>query len=582
MFATENPLIAPAVESDAFARWALVADRVKHTTKRLEKLAALTEYLPTLDDDALSIAARFFAGIVFPRHDARTTQVGGSVLWHALAAVSGLTHDTLAEAYGRHGDAGDMVGDVLAARPSSGHSIVWIASRFDALALARGSSARRAIVGDTLAVLGANEARYFAKLLGGELRIGLKEAQVEEALARAFSRDLERIRHANLLRGDIGEIAVLAGHGTLDSVSLSLFHPLGFMLAQPLPTAEAIAEVMPDSFVLEDKYDGIRAQAHVDGDVVHLFSRTLDDISGAYPDVVTALRGLGEGLVLDGELIAIDPGNTRRARPFALLQRRLGRKAPSKEVMATVPVAFVAFDVLADRHALLLDQPYRTRRAVLENISWPAAGAFLAPNSFASSASAVDDAFARARDSGNEGLIAKDPDSPYTPGRRGKSWVKLKRTFATLDVVVIGVERGHGRRNGVLSDYTFAVRASETDGTLLSVGKAYNGLTDAEIAELTTRFEQLTTERFGRYHVVRPEIVLEVTFDIVQRSTRHKSGFALRFPRIVRIRDDKRPEEIDTLARVRELVADTGLPDAAVHGDERSNGGQVQLPLDLG
>jgi DNA ligase-1 len=184
----------------------------------------------------------------------------------------------------------------------------------------------------------------------------------------------------------------------------------------------------------------------------------------------------------------------------------------------------------------------------------------MASSRLCSSPDDVEAAFARARAAGNEGLIAKDPASPYTPGRRGKSWVKLKRALATLDVVVTGVERGHGRRNRVLSDYTFAVRASETDPTLLNVGKAYNGLTDAEIAALTTHFESITTERFGRYHAVRPEVVLEVTFDIVQRSTRHKAGYALRFPRIVRVRDDKPPAEIDTLARVRELAGESAPP----------------------
>ncbi len=180
----------------------------------------------------------------------------------------------------------------------------------------------------------------------------------------------------------------------------------------------------------------------------------------------------------------------------------------------------------------------------------------MATSSLCTTAEEIEAAFAKAREEGNEGLIAKDPSSPYTPGRRGKSWVKLKRALATLDVVVTGVERGHGRRNHVLSDYTFAVRASETDPTLLNVGKAYNGLTDAEIAALTKHFESITTERFGRFHAVRPEVVLEVTFDIVQRSARHKAGYALRFPRIVRVRDDKPPAEIDTLSRVRELAGD--------------------------
>ena len=551
-------MTAQLAAADAFDRWASAADAVRSTTKRLQKLAALVDYLPSLSDDSLAIAARFFSGVVFPRHDARTTQVGGSILWTALASLTGLPDEALAEAYSRYGDGGDMVGEVLASQPSSVHTLAWVEARFAALAQANGSTARREIVRDTLAALGANESRYFAKLLGGELRIGLKEAQVEEALARAFERPLDQVRHANRLRGDVGEVAILARQGALESARLALFHPIGFMLAQPLATAEAIVEAMPSPFAIEDKYDGIRAQAHIDRDQVRLFSRTLDDISHGYPEVLSALRGLGDGLVLDGELIAVDPVDRRRARPFAALQRRLGRKTPSETVMRETPTAFVAYDLLAIHHELVLDRSYESRRSGLLSLSWQNNSAFVARSILCSRTDEVDEAFAKARAAGNEGLIAKDPASSYTPGRRGKSWVKLKRALATLDVVVTGVERGHGRRNGVLSDYTFAVRASDSDPTLLNVGKAYNGLTDAEIAALTTHFESITLERFGRYHVVRPEVVLEVTFDIVQRSARHKAGYALRFPRIVRVRDDKPPTEIDTLARVRELAGDTG------------------------
>jgi DNA ligase-1 len=411
-------------------------------------------------------------------------------------------------------------------------------------------------VRDTLGALGADEARYFAKLLGGELRIGLKEAQVEEAVARAFGRPLAAVRHANLLRGDVGEVAVLARRDALDSATLALFHPLGFMLAQPMATAGEIVATMPGQFVVEDKYDGIRVQAHVDGDTVRLYSRTLDEITRGYPDVVASLKGLGSGLVLDGELLAVDPEQPRRARPFVALQRRLGRKAPSAEMMAAVPTAFVAYDILAVQSTLVIQSSYRDRRVMLESLSWRDDGAFVAPYLLVSREEEVDAAFERARANGNEGLVAKDLNSPYTPGRRGKTWIKLKRALATLDVVVTGVERGHGRRNGVLSDYTFAVRASESDPMLLNVGKAYNGLTDVEIAELTERFKAITTQQFGRFHAVRPEVVLEVTFDVVQKSARHKAGYALRFPRIVRVRDDKPPTEIDTLQRVRELAGD--------------------------
>jgi DNA ligase-1 len=547
---------AAAFAADSFARWVAAADRIRATTKRLEKLAVLEAYLPTLDDTSLPIAAHFFSGIVFPRHDQRTTKVGGSILWSALAELSGASEEALAEAYTRHGDSGDMVGDVLVGRPSARQSLEWMAAQFASLAAVRGTGMRRTIVRDTLGALGADEARYFAKLLGGELRIGLKEAQVEEAVARAFGRPLGVVRHANLLRGDVGEVAVLARRDALDRATLALFHPLGFMLAQPLPTAAEIVGTMPGPFIVEDKYDGIRAQAHIDGDEVRLYSRTLDEITHGYPDVVASLRGLGRGLVLDGELLAVDPAQPRRARPFAVLQRRLGRKEPSTEMMAEVPAAFVAYDILAASATLVIQSVWRDRRAMLEALSWRDDGAFIAPYVIVQTAEEVDAAFDASRANGNEGIIAKAPGSPYTPGRRGKTWIKLKRALATLDVVVTGVERGHGRRNGVLSDYTFAVRASESDPTLLNVGKAYNGLTDVEIAELTERFKAITTQQFGRFHAVRPEVVLEVTFDIVQKSARHKAGYALRFPRIVRVRDDKPPREIDTLQRVRELAGD--------------------------
>ncbi|MFL5605233.1 MAG: DNA ligase, partial [Gemmatimonadaceae bacterium] len=443
----------PILASNSFARWVEAADRIRATSKRLVKLAVLEAYLPTLDDSALPIAAHFFSGIVFPRHDQRTTRVGGSILWNALADLTGASDETLSAAYTRHGDAGDMVGDVLGGRASGQQSLEWMAGRFALLAAERGSLGRRKIVHDTLAALGADEARYFAKLLGGELRIGLKEAQVEEAAARAFGRPLATVRHANLLRGDVGEVAVLARRNALDQATLALFHPLGFMLAQPMATPDEIVAAMPGTFVVEDKYDGIRAQAHIDGDEVRLFSRTLDDITAGYPDVVASLRGLGHGLVLDGELLAVDPDHPRRARPFAALQRRLGRKSPTMEMMSQVPVAFVAYDLLAASATLVIQSSWLERRSLLEALSWHGDAAFVAPYALISSAMDVDAAFEQARASGNEGIIAKEPNSSYTPGRRGKSWIKLKRALATLDVVVTGVERGHGRRNGVLSDY---------------------------------------------------------------------------------------------------------------------------------
>lgn len=565
---------APAGDAASFARWCEAAHAIRGTTKRLGKLAVLAEYLPTLDDAALPVAARFFAGIVFPRHDMRTTQVGGALLHDAIAAVSGRDREALSERYVALGDSGDLAADALAGRAGGTMTLADVGDACATLAATTGTKARRALLVALLARCGEREAQYLVKLLGGELRVGLKEAQVEEAVARLAGVPLAEVRRANLLRGDIGDVALLARHGRLGQATLALFHPIGFMLAQPLPTAGEIVAAMPSPFVVEDKYDGIRAQAHVEGERVALFSRTLDEITHGYPEVAGALRTLGiaagRGIVLDGELLAVDPADPRRALPFLRMQQRLGRKTVDERLRAEVPVWFVAYDLIAHDGALVVDEPWRARRERLRALRWPAAHVRLAEAREARTAEEVEAAFAAARAAGNEGLIAKDPSSPYAPGRRGKAWIKLKKAEETLDVVVVGAEWGHGRRRSVLSDYTFAVRRSEEDPTLLTVGKAYNGLTDLEIVALTKRLEAITLETFGRYRTVRPEIVLEVTFDLVQKSARHKSGYALRFPRILRVRDDKPASEVDTLERVRALAGEAEEAAAGEAAEESS------------
>jgi DNA ligase-1 len=242
-----------------------------------------------------------------------------------------------------------------------------------------------------------------------------------------------------------------------------------------------------------------------------------------------------------------------RALPFLRLQQRLGRLAPSREVVAAHPVAFVAFDCLAHEDTGLLDAALRTRRAALETLVLPA-GQPLAPVWAAASVEELEELFRAAQARGNEGLMAKAPAAAYGSGRRGAQWLKIKRPLETLDVVVVGAEWGHGKRRGVLSDLTFAVR-DEASGRLVTIGKAYNGLTDAEIRAMTERLLALTVEDHGHYRTVRPEIVLEVAFNHLQRSTRHASGYALRFPRIVRVRPDRRPESASTLRDVERLAA---------------------------
>ena len=574
--------VSPFLDAGTFVRFAETAEAIGATTKRLEKAAILGRYFAGLGDDDLLRAARYFAGYAFSLRDQRTTNVGGAALVAAILAVSGADEARLRERLVALGDAGDVAHEAFAASPTQAQlapvlTLGDMAGFLETLAATSGTKRKVELVTDLLRRAAPLEAKYVVKLLQGDLRIGLKEGAVEDGIARLAGTDVGRIQWVNMLTGDIGETALLARHGRLDTARMRLFHPIKFMLATAAEDLSDVARQMPPEFAVEDKYDGIRAQAHVaratPGDDIHhgvsvegrhvaLFSRTLDEITESFPDLVGPLAAAltperraasDEGFILDGEVV---PVQGERILPFQELQKRLGRKTLTEAVLSSVPVAFVAYDVLYADGRVLINAPFAERRAVLEGLSGMGAPLRVTPSERFSDVAKLDEAFDAARVRGNEGLMVKDPGSPYKPGRRGRDWLKIKRALATLDVVVTAAQVGEGRRSRFLSDYTFAVRASETNPTLLNVGKAYSGLTDVEITRLSEWFRSHALQSFahGKVITVEPKIVLEVTFDRVQPSTRHKSGYALRFPRILRIREDKPVEEIDTLETVRRLA----------------------------
>lgn len=544
----------PPNSLEAFAR---TAEAVAATTKKLAKAALLAEFFQQLNDDDLARAARYFAGQQFALSDARTTNVGGSILSEALCAATGSSPESLGPRYARWGDGGDVAFEVFCeAKPDNQPSLSLqeTESLLANLSATRGKKVKTLLLTQALGRATPLEAKYLVKLLSGDLRIGLREGLVEDAIARAFKQPLAEVSLANMLRGDIGAAAVLARTGRLQDIEMRLFHPLKSMLATPASDLADITRTMPGEFFVEDKFDGIRAQAHVQGDRVAIFSRTLDEVSRRFPELHAPLRDLPTDVILDGEIIT---ARGEEILPFSDLQKRLGRKTVSEDLLATTPAVFVAWDVLYATGRVLINDPLEARRARLEELIQPGVESLrLSAATRFSDAAALDEEFTAARARGNEGLMIKDPASFYKPGRRGREWLKLKRALATLDVVVTTVELGHGKRRSVLSDYTFAVRRSENDGELLNIGKAYSGLTDAEIAEMTEWFRAHTIQEFahGRVRVVEPRIVIEVTFDRVQPSKRHKGGYALRFPRIVRLRPDKTVDEIDTLESVRKLA----------------------------
>jgi len=641
----------------AFAEIARLAEDLAAESSRLKKRAAIAAAVARLSAVSAEQAGRFclyLAGQPFAEDDARKLNAGGALLSRVLKEVAQCSDAELAAAYRRHGDLGAAAYDLMQGQGprtegQEGLALSDVAEGFAAMAGARTTAARAAQVEGLLRRATPLEAKYLLKLMLGDMRIGVKQSLVEEAIAVAAQADVAAVRHAVMLEADLARAVERAFGGTLAEARMHLFHPLGFMLASPVDSPEEAVERFsvnlasqdrdlhpseqkkpllgtpdvghPDSAVdtaraemhtalddvlvesrevridalLEDKFDGMRAQVHC-GDTaqpgrVAIYSRNREDITESYPELVEALSGVREPLIFDGEVLGMDLA-TEKALPFSVLGQRIGRKRVDNTMRREIPVVFMAFDLLFEGGELLLEKPLHERRARLERVverlrgmtesavelderaSKIQVGLFdhhdefveerverlrLSPARRVTCAEDVEAAFAEARARANEGVMLKAEGSVYQPGRRGLAWVKMKRELATLDVVITGAEFGHGKRAGLLSDYTFAVRG--THGELLNVGKAYSGVTDAEIAELTSWLDAHTLEDFGHFRTVEPLRVLEVAFNNVMRSDRHASGFALRFPRIVRLRSDKPVSEIDTLARVEEIFKEQGIED---------------------
>ena len=526
------------------------AEAIAATSSTLEKTRLLADYLRELPAEDLRRAAIYMGGQPYGRAERRTLNLGWATIGRVVERLSGRPAEELSALFLEHSDLGDWALDALTGRTHPRPtSLAEVAAALEEIRLARTAAAKQELLGLLLDRLEPMAARYVVKVLSFELRIGLQEGLVEAAIARAFAVPLETVRRVHMLTGDLGETALRCRAGQLEDTRITLFQPVRFMLASPVETAaEAFERMRTPEVWTEEKYDGVRAQLHRADGRCELFSRELKETAAAFPEIVEAGLALDHELILDGEVLA---HRGDRVLPFSDLQRRLGRKVVSAALRREVPLVFVAFDLLSVDGDVVIDRPLTERRRLMDGLGLRPPF-LLARLERASGPADLDRIFAETRERGNEGLMVKDPQSWYAPGRRGMAWLKLKRPLATLDVVVTAVEWGHGKRRGVLSDYTFAVR-DEATGRLLNVGKAYSGLTDAEIAEMTRFFLAHTVADHGRSRTVEPITVIEVAFDAIQRSARHRSGFALRFPRIVRLRPDKPVAEIDTLARVEEL-----------------------------
>lgn len=521
-------------------------DQAAATSRKLAKQQILAHFLQDLDSQDLRRAVSYISGKAFAATDERVLGISSAILTEVILDLLPIDRSTLRERVIQQGEIGQALSDLWPTHRDGSCCLTLndLEQAFDTLAsLTRPADKKPVLKNLFRHCARPREACYLAKIILSDMRTGIKEGVLQAAVALAFDYPLEKVLHAQLLLGDLAEVALLAREKRLHEARFRLFHPLEFMLASPIESPRDA----PGQWIVEDKLDGIRAQIHLSGERIAIFTRTLDRIDDSFPDIVRQLKSVPVDCLIDGEIVPMQDG---KILPFSALQKRLGRKTVTQTMMRTCPAAFVSFDLLYLKDQLLLDVPLVERKHLLRALASEYPELIILPSFVVDHSDAIQKAFDQALESGNEGLMLKNPTSFYTPGRRGGQWLKLKTHLPTLDCVVTAAEYGHGKRRGLLSDYTFAVWSGEQ---LVNIGKAYSGVTDTEITQLTATFKSLAVSDNGRVFRVRPEIVLEIAFDQILESNRHDSGFALRFPRIKRIRYDKPASAADTLERVREI-----------------------------
>jgi DNA ligase-1 len=575
---------------DRFSLFVETCEKIRSTTKKNEKIDIISNYITNLDETSLSIAVLFLSGRAFPIGSTRTLNIGFSTIMESLSEIAMLDIKDIQNIHLKHGDIGAMAEYAVSKKhiislfdQQEKISLSYVYHQFKKIANIRGSGSnknKKNILKGLLIACSPLESKYLIKIITGEMRIGSVEGLMEIALSGAFDRELQYIREAMLISGDISQVAVLAKKNILHNAIMRPFVPVSFMLADVMFSAEEIINYYNKPLICEYKYDGIRLQMHKFDNKVRLFSRNLVDITYAFPELVkaatestigttdTTIHNQVVDFILDGELIAF---KNDRPLHFQELQKRLRRKNVTDDIITEIPIYYIVYDIMYFKDNQVLKKSLLDRKNILSTVSFKKP-IINSSYKISDSIEQVIELFNESKDIGHEGLVIKDPLSQYHPGKRGRYWMKLKKELDTIDAVIVIAEYGHGKRAGVLSDYTFAVIDEKDDdddnhylnlndndnnylenSRLKTIGKAYSGLTDKEIDEMTERLREIIVEDNGNRILVKPEIVLEVAFDTIQKSDRHNSGFALRFPRIKNIRTDKSLKDIDTLEKVKQI-----------------------------
>ena len=554
-----------AGSSPNFSHFVKLCEEIRITKSKNMKVRLLSRYLSSLNDESLSIAVLFLSNRIFPLGSKFVINAGFGTIMQALSEISFLDKDQIQQSYMQYGDMGALSEYAVSKKHTASLiqqqplTLPIIHDRFKGIADSIGSDsskAKKSILKGLFLDCSPLEAKYLTKVINGEMRIGLTEGLVEVAVSAAFNVELKKVREAMLVSGDISQVALLAKSRLLHIAIIKPLQPLSYMLADVMFTAEEIINYFQKPLICEYKYDGIRAQMHKSGQQVKLFSRNMTNITNAFPELVQAaidskLSSSMENIdfILDGEIVGLRNGKPLH---FQELQKRLRRKNVTGQILTAVPIVYVVFDITYINQEQTIRNPLRQRKEILSSILFREP-IINAKQNVVNTAQKIIAVFQKSRDDGYEGLVLKDPESQYHPGKRGRYWIKLKQELDTIDAVIVIAEYGQGKRAGVLSDYTFAVRDENDNNQLKIIGKAYSGLTDKEISMITQKLKSIIIKDDGYKIAVKSELILEISFDSIQKSDRHDSGFALRFPRIKNIRSDKNITDIDTLQKVRHI-----------------------------
>jgi DNA ligase-1 len=538
--------------------------KLEATASKLEKTALLADFFSNTPERLLRIVPLLTMGKIFPEGSSLDLGIGPGLLYDAVCFVAGINKKTLKDAVREEGDVGKAVERLLSRKSqvtlfSKKLTVSRVYTNFYKIAKCTGGGAqgkKTKLLADLLMDATPLDTRYIVRTVLGELRAGVAEGLVRDAIARAFGVSPQVVERAYMLTNDFGVVAVTArksGEEGLKRLSVRVGVPLKPMLAQLAPSIEdALEDIGKAAF--EVKYDGARIQLHKGKDGMKIFSRRLEDVTQALPDVVEAAYKTvkAKEVIMEGEAVAVDP-ETRRPKAFQDILRRFRRKYDVDKMTREIPFETYIFDILYVDGETMIDVPFRDRRKRLEEVIKPIARKLeLAQQIITDDPRVAEKFYNQALAMGHEGVMIKNLDAPYIPGARVGHMYKIKPVMETLDLVITGGLWGTGKRTGWLSSYILAVRDSEAGG-FLSVGRVGTGVTEEQLEEFTQRLKPLIESEAGTKVRVKPEVVVEVAFQEIQRSPKYKSGYALRFPRIVRIREDKSPDDADTMERIHRL-----------------------------